>query len=256
MEYTVKQLADLSGVSRRTLRYYDEIGLLKPDRNNVSGYRVYGPKEVDKLQQILFYRKLGVSLKKIDCMMNLPDYDEVKTLKEHHKKLIAEQKKLTQLILNLKKTIKSKERGIDMKDKEKFEGFRARMIQENESRYGQEVRQKFGEEAVEESNRKLKKMNRQEYEKMKNIEGELIGKLKEAMQTGDPAGELAQEVADLHRQWLSFYWGNYNKEAHAGIACMYVTDERFRGYYDKHQPGASQFLRDAILVYTRKLNQR
>jgi len=74
--------------------------------------------------------------------------------------------------------------------------------------------------------------------------------LKEAMQAGNPAGELAQKAAELHRQWLSFYWGSYDKVSHAGLVRMYVTDERFKQYYDKNNPGTTEFLRDAVLIYT------
>ena len=70
------------------------------------------------------------------------------------------------------------------------------------------------------------------------------------METGDPASEIAQRAADLHKQWLTFYWKEYSKEAHAGLAQMYVDDERFKAYYDKVKLGAAEFLRDAILVYT------
>ena len=70
------------------------------------------------------------------------------------------------------------------------------------------------------------------------------------METKDPACGLAQEVADLHRRWLSFYWDGYTKEAHAGLAQMYVDDPRFTAYYDTKRPGASVFLRDAIAIYT------
>ena len=81
MEYTVQRLADLAGVSSRTIRYYDEIGLLKPARINSSGYRLYGEKEVDRLQQILFYRELEVELENIKKIINGPDFDELKALK-------------------------------------------------------------------------------------------------------------------------------------------------------------------------------
>jgi hypothetical protein len=74
--------------------------------------------------------------------------------------------------------------------------------------------------------------------------------LNEAFKTGDPAGELAQKAADLHRQWLCCFWDSYTKEAHAGVAQMYVDDERFTAYYDKAQPGTAKFLRDAVLIYT------
>lgn len=85
MEYTVKQLAKIAGVSPRTLRYYDEIGLLKPARINSSGYRIYEKEQVDLLQQILFYRELGVSLDKIKDIIYSPDFNEIEALKEHHK---------------------------------------------------------------------------------------------------------------------------------------------------------------------------
>jgi hypothetical protein len=93
-------------------------------------------------------------------------------------------------------------------------------------------------------------MTQEEYAKFEKLSQEVIDTLNEALATGDPAGELAQKVADLHRQWLGYSWGTYSKEAHAGLAQMYVDDERFTAYYDKKQPGAAEFLRDAILIYT------
>jgi hypothetical protein len=70
------------------------------------------------------------------------------------------------------------------------------------------------------------------------------------MKTGNPSGELAQKAAVLHKRWLLSYWDSYSKEAHAGLAQMYVADERFKSYYDKQQPGMAEFLRDAVLVFT------
>lgn len=137
-----------------------------------------------------------------------------------------------------------------MSNEEKFEGFKKRLINENEEKYGQEIRELYGKEAIKKSNEKVKNMSKEEHERMTNIEDELMKTLQDAMQTGNPAGELAQKAADLHRQWLSFYWGSYNKEAHAGLVRMYVTDERFKQYYDKNQPGTAEFLRDAVLKYT------
>mgnify|MGYP004564205433 FL=1 len=70
------------------------------------------------------------------------------------------------------------------------------------------------------------------------------------MKTNDPSSDLAQEAAELHKKWLCYYWEKYSKDAHAGVAQMYVYDERFKEYYDKHQDGMAEFLRDAILIYT------
>lgn len=86
MEYTIKKVADLSGISTRTLRYYDEINLLKPERINSSGYRIYGTKEVDKLQQILFYRSLDMKLEEIQKIMATPNYDPQHALQDHYQR--------------------------------------------------------------------------------------------------------------------------------------------------------------------------
>ena len=251
MEYTVQKLSQMAGVSTRTLRYYDQIGILKPARINSSGYRIYGQREVDRLQQILFYRELGVSLENINDIITTPSFDEVKALRQHREKLLEKKEQLDLLIVNVDKTIAAKERSIAMSDKEKFEGFKKKLIEDNEKKYGKEVREKYGDEAVNKSNNKLKNITPEEFDEAARLGEEVIETLHAALQTGDPAGELAQKAADLHRQWLSFYWDSYTKEAHAGVAQLYVDDERFTAYYDKEQPGVAKFLRDAVLIYTR-----
>lgn len=250
MEYTVQKLGKMAGVSTRTLRYYDEIGILKPARINKSGYRIYGQKEVDRLQHILFYRELGVSLECIKDIITSSSFDELKALREHRKRLVEKKEHLDLLIANVDKTIKAKERRIIMSDKEKFEGFKKKMVDDNEKKYGKEVREKYGDEAVNKSNEKLLNMTQEEYDEVSRLSEEVMKTLHAAFETGDPAGKLAQKAADLHRQWLTFYWNSYTKEAHAGVAQMYVDDERFKAYYDKEQPGLAEFLRDAVLVYT------
>ncbi len=250
MEYTVQKLGLMAGISTRTLRYYDEIGILKPARINSSGYRIYGQAEVDKLQQILFYRELGVSLENIKDIVNDPSFDFLKALGEHREKLIEKRKQLDLLIANVDKSIASLERKISMTDPEKFEGFKQKIIDDNEKKYGKEIRAKYGDEQVDRSNKKFKSMTAAQYTEVEKLGADVLETLKAAMATGDPAGELAQKVADMHRRWLCFYWDHYTKEAHAGVARMYVDDERFAAYYDRMQPGAAVFLRDAILIYT------
>ena len=250
MEYTVHELAELAGITARTIRYYDEIGLLKPARINSSGYRIYRGAEVDRLQQIMFYRELGVSLNDIKNIMNSPLFNRVEALKEHRARLIDEKKRLEVLIANVEKTIAMLEGRIIMTDREKFEGFKQKMIDDNEKKYGEEIRTKYGDEQVDESYKKFKNMTKEQYDEVEKLSLELNETLKKAFATGNPAGELAQKAADLHRQWLSYFWGSYSKEAHAGLAQMYVEDERFTAYYDKEQPGTAKFLRDAILIYT------
>ena len=92
---------------------------------------------------------------------------------------------------------------------------------------------------------------KEELEKADNLARDIKDTLSKAFHTGDPSSELAQRAVDLHRQWLCMYWDGYSKEAHAGLGNMYVADERFKAYYDVEQPGTAEFLRDAILIYTR-----
>lgn len=252
MEYTVQKLAGMAGISTRTLRYYDEVGLLKPARINSSGYRIYGRREVDRLQQILFYRELDIGIDCIKAIMSSEDYNAENALREHRKKLLEKRKQLDLLIGNIDKTLEASEGRTKMSDNEKFEGFKQTLIEDNEKKYGKEIREKYGEEAVNKSNNLFAKMTGQQYEEFEKLGKDIIETLKEAYKTGNPSGELAQKVAEMHRHWLSFTWESYSKEAHAGLAQMYVEDERFKAYYDREQPGGAEFLRDAILVYTGK----
>lgn len=249
MEYTVNKLAKMSGVSSRTLRYYDEIGLLKPARINSSGYRIYGEKEVDLLQQILFYRELEVSLEDIMKIIHQHTFDSMEALKNHYNHLQIKRARLDKIIENVEKTIQSKQGGIVMKDQDKFEGLKERLIEKNEQKYGKEIREKYGDRTVDESNAKLKGMSQEDYEGMTALGEEILALLKEAFATGDPGSDLAQKLAHKHKQWLTYSWPSYSKEAHAGLADMYVADERFAAYYDKAVKGGTQFLRDAIYIY-------
>ncbi|MFJ7724957.1 MerR family transcriptional regulator [Neobacillus sp. NPDC097160] len=250
MEYTVQKLAHLAGVSTRTLRYYDEIGILKPARINSSGYRIYGQTEVDRLQQILFYRELGVSLDSIKDIVTAPNFDGAAALRDHREKLLEKKEQLEMLIANVNKTIALAEGRMEMSNKEKFEGFKKKMIEDNEKKYGKEIREKYGSDTVDKSNAKVMNMTQEQHDEVTALAEQVTETLAEAYKTGDPKGELAQKAADLHKQWLCYYWNEYSKEAHAGLAQMYVDDERFTAYYDKVQPGTAEFLRDAIHIYT------
>ena len=127
------------------------------------------------------------------------------------------------------------------------------LLDENEIRYGQEIREKYGEKTVAASNNKFAGMSEADFDAMQEMAARLQEMLTEAMATGDAGGEAALAVAALHKQWLSYTWPSYSPEAHRGLAQMYVDDERFTAYYDKASgKGASAFLRDAIHNYTDK----
>ncbi|MGL4372509.1 MAG: MerR family transcriptional regulator [Turicibacter sp.] len=250
MEYTVQKLGQLAGISTRTLRYYDEINLLTPARTNSSGYRIYGSQEVNRLQQILFYRELGISLNEIKDILQNPSFDEMDALIDHQQKLLKKRKQLDLLILNVEKTIASKNGGMKMSNKDKFEGFKQNLIDENEKKYGCEVREKYGDDVVEKSNTKVKGMSEADHTAVTALGEEILVLLYDIMDVEDPSSEKAQVLAAMHRKWLMFYWPSYSREAHAGLAQMYVADERFTAFYDKRKPGAAKFLKEAILVYT------
>lgn len=251
MEYTIQKLARLAGISTRTLRYYDEIGILKPARMSSSGYRIYGQAEVDRLQQILFYRELDFSLEQIKSIVNEPEFDAAQALIEHRERLLARRKQLDALLSTVEKTIAMNEGRMTMSNKEKFEGFKRKLIEENEEKYGAEIREKYGEDTINRSNAKLENMTEAEYAEVERLQEDMFAALREGMASGDPAGDAAQRAAQLHKEWLTFYWDQYSKEAHAGLAEMYVADERFKAYYDQHGSGTAEFLREAILIFTR-----
>jgi DNA-binding transcriptional MerR regulator len=250
MEYTVQRLAGLAGISSRTLRYYDEIGLLRPARINSSGYRIYGKEEVDRLQQILFYRELDVSLDDIRNILDSPSFNSARALQDHRSKLLAKKKQLELLIANVEKTITMAEGGLTMSDKEKFEGFKQKAIYENEQKYGKEIREKYGDDAVNRSNQKFKQMTREQYAAYERLTSEVNEAIKKAFESGDPSGEPAQKACELHKQWLMYFWDKYSKKAHMALVQGYVDDERFTAYYDIIAPGCTVFLRDAMRIYT------
>ncbi|MCF8018656.1 MAG: MerR family transcriptional regulator [Vallitaleaceae bacterium] len=249
MEYSINKLAKLAGVSTRTLRYYDDIKLLSPRRISGNGYRVYGQKEVDLLQQILFYRELGVSLDEIKDIVFSKDYDGIATLEEHLSALQVKKKQIEILITNVKKTIAASKGEIIMSDKEKFQGFKKKMVSENEEVYGKEIREKYGDEIVDSSNAKLMGLTEKEYRRYQELSDQINTSLVKAFNQGDPSSALAQEVCALHKEWLGCYWNHYSKEAHMGLAQTYVDDPRFRKYYDDLSEGCAAFLYEAIKIY-------
>ncbi|WZY00622.1 MerR family transcriptional regulator [Bacillus sp. FSL W7-1360] len=251
MAYSIKQLAQLAGVSTRTLRYYDEIGLLPPAYINDAGYRFYEQKQVDLLQHILFYRELDVSLETIRAILTDPQFDEVAALCAHEKHLRQERDRLNRLIETVEQTIKSKEGGETMQDEQKFTAFKEKLVAVNEETYAKEVRDKYGDDVVDAANEKMLQMSRADYEGMQAEAVRVQELLKKVSETSDDErAKLA--LAEAHRAWLMYTWKDYTKEAHAGLAEMYVADERFAAYYNDMVPNGAVLLRDAIIAYTKQ----
>lgn len=247
MEYSIQQLSRLSGVTTRTLRWYDEIGLLKPSRVAESGYRYYSGAEVDRLQDILYYRALGVELAQIKECLDNPSFDRLAALRSHLTALETEQKRLQALIRSVKDTIRAQERNEIMSDAQKFEAFKERVVAHNEQTYGAEIRAKYGDEQVDAAHAAVMGLTQAQYETWSRLGQEIQNRLEDAVQVGlSPQSEQGQAITNLHRRWLTVTDNRYDPAKHRGIAELYVADERFTAYYDRQVPGCARFLRDAV----------
>lgn len=251
MEYTINKLSQIAHISKRTLRYYHEIGLLMPARVNSSGYRIYGKNEVDTLQQILFFKELGLGLETIKQIITAPDFDKQRALSEHLDALLKRREQIDRLIRNVTQTMGAMKGEVTMTDEEKFEAFKKELIDENEKKYGKEIRERYGDVVIEDANAKLKQMSKTQYDNIEALSQEVNMAIKAAFETGDSKGELAKKACELHKQWICYYWpeGTYTKEAHIALAKGYVDDPRFTAYYDKIAVGAARFLYEAIVYY-------
>lgn len=248
LTYTIKQLADLSGVSVRMLRYYDEIGLLTPKRQ-ANGYRIYTTVEIDRLQQIGFYRTLGFELSQIKALMNDSNYDPVSVLTSQLTALQQERQVLDGLIDNVQKSLRAAKGALIMTDQEKFEALKQQQISENQQQYGGEIEAAYGQAVVAASNEKFLNLSQAEYDQIQTLTEAINVQLKQAFEQGDPASTAAQAVCQLHEQWLRLYWPTYSKAAHLGLAQMYLADPRFKQYYDKIEMGCAEFLVAALQIY-------
>lgn len=247
VEYSIRELSELAGVSARTLRYYDEIGLLKPYYANEAGVRFYSEKEVTLLQQILFYRERGFDLKRIQRILYQDDFDIMGALEEHLLELEEQRKQMDFLIRTVKQTISSMKGECAMSDKEKFEAFKEHLVKENEAEYGEEICEAYGNEQVDEANQKVLNMSEEDWKEFKYLEGKIKERLKAGVLDGiKPESEEAGKIVKLHKEWLCKIWKQYTKEAHKGVAKLYVSDERFKSYYDKEVSGCAELLEQAI----------
>ena len=163
MKYSISQLSKLAGVSSRTLRYYEEIGLLLPREKGDNGYRYYDSRQVDRLQQIMFYRSFDMELDDIKNILNSDDFNQVTALESHLVKLENQKAKINRLIDSVNKTIMSLKGETTMSDKEKFAAFKQNIVNENEKKYGAEIRKKYGDKTVDDTNKKILDMSQESW---------------------------------------------------------------------------------------------
>ena len=247
MEYSIRELSRLSGVTTRTLRWYDQIGLLKPSRVAECGYRYYGGAEVDRLQDILYYRALGVELAQIKECLDNPSFDRLAALRSHVAALEADRDRLEQLIRSVKDTIEAEERNEIMSDEQKFEAFKQRAVAQIEEVYRAETRARYGDKEVDEANAAVMNLTREQYQEWTDLGREIQKRLEAAVRSEVlPESETGRDITALHRRWLTITGTPYDPARHRGIAALYIADPRFTAYYDKAVPGCARFLSDAV----------
>lgn len=249
MTYTVNKLAKLSGVSVRTLHFYDEIDLLKPAFYGENNYRYYEEEQLLILQQILFYRELGFQLNDIKRIISSPDFDKLNALESHRKILIKNLDQTQKLIETIDKTIAHLRGKTKMKDNEIYYGFDSKKQKEHEKYLVEKgiVTQEF----LDESNQKVKNWSDAEknafIHDMENIMNEII----QAMENGlSVSSEEVQQFMHRHYRWLLLTW-TPNKESYLGLAELYQQPE-FKKFYDTRHPDLLTYFVKAMRIYAEK----
>jgi DNA-binding transcriptional MerR regulator len=244
MAYSIKEIADLAGVTTRTLRYYDEIGLLKPAGTGKNGYRYYDRENLLRLQQILFFRELDVPLDDILLIMSQPDFNLLGALENHCAALSNRASRLKKLIDTVDHTIATIKEGAKMKEQEYFEGF-------DETKYKEEARQRWGNTTqYAESQRKWASYSKAEKQHIKE-EG---GRFAERMVTSNPNAkpddpDVQAAVGDYHA-YINKYFYTCDIEFMRNLSDMWVQDERFAINYERIREGGAAFARAAVHFFS------
>lgn len=250
MRLSVRQVAEMAGVSARTLHYYDQIGLLSPERNPENGYRIYRRPAVLRLQQILFLRELGLSLEEIQGVLNRPDHDLLQALEEHKAALQGRLERLEQLIQTVERTILYLKGSIKMEMKELFSGF----SEEKQQEYEEVVRQRFGDKELKESQRRWGSYKAEKKEEIKAEGGEIYLDLVRAMAFGPESPQAQEGIARWHQHLRYFY--EPTPEILLGLGEGYNSDPEMAETFRNIHPELAPFMREAIRVYVSKLQVR
>ncbi|HWG28535.1 MerR family transcriptional regulator [Actinospica sp.] len=250
MDWSIAEVARMSGLTSRTLRHYDDIGLLSPAFVGANGYRYYGQEELLRLQQIRVLRELGVGLPEIGRILD-EQTDRVQALREHHKRLLGERDRLGTLAATVARTIRELEQpGHDEgeavrinRPENLFEGF-------DSSQYDDEARRRWPEEFAE-SQRRAAAMTAEDMERIQRETTANMIRMAELMAAATPVDdEAVQEAVHEHYVGLCRWW-TPNAQAYTCVGRMYVDDERFTATYDKIAVGLAAYYRDAIAHYAR-----
>ncbi|WP_405471244.1 MerR family transcriptional regulator [Streptomyces canus] len=244
MSYSVGQVAGFAGVTVRTLHHYDDIGLLVPSERSHAGHRRYSDADLDRLQQILFYRELGFPLDEVAALLDDPAADPRAHLRRQHELLTARIEKLQKMAAAVEHAMEARTMGIDLTPEERFEVFGDK----DPEQYAQEAEQRWGgTEAYAEAQRRAARYTKDDWKRMQSEVADWGERYDALMAAGDaPTSPAAMDMAEEHRRHICAWFYDCPYEMHRGLAEMYVSDERFKAFYDSMRPGLAEHLRDAI----------
>jgi len=250
MAYSIKKIADLAGVTTRTLRYYDEIGLLTPAGVGKNGYRYYDQGNLMRLQQILFFRELDVPLDDILLIMSQPDFKLVEALENHRTALINRSSRLEKLIDTVDHTIDAIKGENTMKEQELFEGF-------DETKYEEEARQRWGHTPqYAESQRKWASYTREQKQAIKEEGGQFALKMVTTNPNAKPDDPDVQAAIGEYLAYFNKYFYTCDAEFLRNLSEMWVADERFAINYERIREGGAKFLRDAVHIFSDRMKEK
>lgn len=241
MRLSVGETAKRMGISVRTLHYYDQIGLLAPSAISEAGYRFYDDAALERLQQILFFRELELSLDEIRAMLENPHYDKRATLENHRSLLMLKRRRLDELITLVEATIGGK----TMKQPETT----PEMIRKAKEGYAREARERWGNTEAYQESEKRHATYSDEKENVIAREADEIFAAFAAIRKSDPAGSEAQALVARWQAHISAYHYPCTREILAGLGEMYTGDARFMANIDRFGEGTAQFMHDAINVF-------
>lgn len=243
MRYTIKETADLAGVTTRTLRFYDQIGLLSPASTGENGYRYYDQESLLRLQQIRFFRELDVPLKEIQALMERPDFSMLRALEEHRRALEQRAKKLVRLVETIDETIATIKGEWMMSPKDYFEGF-------DENQYAEEAKERWGDTPqYAESMRKWGSYSKEQKEAIKQEGGRITLRMVTQEAQASPDDPDVQAAVGEYYAYLNQYFYTCDLEFLRNLADMWVEDPRFAVNYERIRPGGAEFVRRAVHTY-------
>ncbi|MEJ2510387.1 MAG: MerR family transcriptional regulator [Anaerolineales bacterium] len=243
MPYTIKEIADLAGVTTRTIRYYDEIGLLTPSDTGDNGYRYYDQENLLLLQQIMFFRELEVPLKDIQLILNRPEFNLVSALKEHRSILQAKADRINTLIETVDQTIATIKGEWEMSDKEYFEGF-------DETKYEEEAKQRWGNTSQwKESRKKWASYSEDQKQAIKVEGGEITKRMVGNDKSLSPDDPEVQGAVGEYYAYINKYFYTCDVNFLRGLADMWVEDPRFAINYERIREGGAAFVREAVHIF-------